>query len=90
MLRGAFPPPAESDKPFVSSRDREAVQAQVQPLPGLTLAALTSSSRPAADPAADDTVLGSVRIAYDGVPNGHLVAVRQRETTASRNARFSA
>ena len=83
VLSGAFPPPAESDKPFVSSRDREAVQAQVQPLPGLTLAALTSSSRSPADPAADDTVLGSLRIAFDGVPNGHLVAVRQRETTAS-------
>ena len=34
----------------LSSRDREAAQAQVQPLPGLTLAALTSSSRPSFDP----------------------------------------
>jgi hypothetical protein len=46
VLRGAAAPRAEADEAFVSLRDREAVQAQVQPLPGLTLAALTSSSRP--------------------------------------------
>jgi hypothetical protein len=84
VVRGA--PEAEANKAFVSSRDREAVQAQVQPLPGLTLAALTSSSRPASDPAADDTTFGLLRIAYDSLPNGHLVAVRQRETTASWEA----
>ena len=86
VLRGAAAPRVEPDKAFVSSRDREAVQAQVQPLPGLTFAALTSSSRPAADPAADDTRQGSLRIAYDGLTTGQLAAVRQRETTASREA----
>jgi hypothetical protein len=86
VLRGVAAPRAEADKAFVTSRDREAVQAQVRPLPGLTLAALTSSSRPAADPDADDTTLGSLRIAYDGLPTGQLAAVRQRETTASREA----
>ena len=86
VLRGAAAPRAETDKALVSSRDREAVQAQVQPLPGLTLAALTSSSRPAADPNADDTLLGSLRIAYDGLATGQLAAVRQRETTASWEA----
>ena len=86
VLRGAAAPRVEPDKAFVSSRDREAVQAQVQPLPGLTFAALTSSSRPAADPGADDTRQGSLRIAYDGLTTGQLAAVRQRETTASREA----
>ena len=89
VLRGAAAPRAEADKAFVSSRDREAVQAQVQPLPGLTLAALTSSSRPSSDPDADDTTLGSLRIAYDGLPTGQVAAVRQRETTASRESEIT-
>jgi len=84
VLHGAAAPRTETDTTFVSSRDREAAQAQVQPLPGLTLVALTSSSRPAAEPGADDTTLGSLRIAYDGLPTGLLASVRQRETTASR------
>jgi hypothetical protein len=86
VLRGGATPRAGADEPFVSPRDREAVQAQVQPLAGLTLAALTSSSRPAADPGADGTTQGSLRIAYDGLPTGQLAAVRQRETTAAREA----
>jgi hypothetical protein len=89
VLRGVAAPP-EAGKPFVSSRDREAAQAQVQPLPGLTLVALTSASRPAADPDADDTILGSLRIAYDGLPTGQVTAVRQRETTASRESEITA
>ena len=89
VLRGAAAPRAGANTAFVSSRDREAAQAQVQPLPGLTFAALTSSSRPAADPDADDTTLGSLRIAYDGLPTGQLAAVRQRETTASREAEIT-
>ena len=86
VLRGGAAPRTETDTAFVSSRDRETAQAQVQPLPGLTLAALTNSSRPAADPDADDTTLGSLRIAYDGLPTGRLAAVQQRETTASRKS----
>jgi hypothetical protein len=86
VLRGAAVPRTEMNTAFVSSRDREAVRAQVQPLPGLTLVALTSSSRPAADPDADDTILGSLRIAYDGLPTGQLATVQQRETTASRES----
>jgi hypothetical protein len=89
VLRGAAAPRTETDTAFVSSRDREAAQAQLQPLPGLTLAALTSSSRPAADPDADDTTLGSLRIAYDGLPTGQVAALRQRETTASRESEIT-
>jgi hypothetical protein len=89
VLHGAAAPRTETDAAFVSSRDREAAQAQVQPLPGLTLVALASSSRPAADPDADDTTLGSLRIAYDGLPTGQLATVRQRETTASRESEIT-
>jgi hypothetical protein len=87
VLRGAAAP--RSDKAFVSARDREAVVAQVQPLPSLTLAALTSLSRPAADPDADGTTMGTLRIGYDGFPTGQLAAFRQRETTASREAEIT-
>jgi hypothetical protein len=86
VVRGAAAPRTETDTAFVASRDREAAQAQVQPLPGLTIAALTSSSRPAAVPDADDTKLGSLTIAFDGLPAGRLAALRQRETTASRES----
>ncbi len=86
VLRGAAAPRTEMATAFVSSRDSEAARAQVQPLPGLTLVALTSSSRPAADPDADDTVLGRLRVAYDGLPAGQLATVLQRETTASRES----
>jgi hypothetical protein len=86
VLRGAAAPRSEMEPAFVSSLDREAAQAQVQLLPGLALAAVTSASRPAADPGADDTKLGSLSIAYDGLPAGRLAALRQRETTASRES----
>ena len=86
VLRGAPAPRDGGNTAFVSSRDREAAQAQVQPLPGLTLAALTSVSRPSSDPVADDTTLGSLRIAYDGLGSGKVAAVQQREATASRES----
>ena len=86
VLRGAAAPGGETEPAFVSSRDREAAQAQLQLLPGLTVAAVTSASRPAADPGADDTKLGSLSIAYDGLPAGRLASLRQRETTASRES----
>jgi len=78
VLRGA------ADTPLAPSRDREAIQVQVQPLSGFTLAALTSLSRPAADPDAPDTTAGTLRVAYNGAPTGQLVAIRQWELTALR------
>ena len=84
VLRGAVAPRTGANTAFVSSRDREAVQAHVQPLPGLALAALTSVSRPSSDPVADDTTHGSLRIAYDGLRSGQVAAVQQREATATR------
>jgi hypothetical protein len=89
VLRGAPASPTDTNRAFASSRDREAAQAQVQPLPALTVAALTSSSRSATDPDAINTTLGSLRIVYDGLPTGQLAALRQRETTASRESEIS-
>jgi hypothetical protein len=89
VLRGAAAPPTGANTAFVSSRDREAAQAHVRPLPGLTVAALTSVSRPSADPVADDTTLGSLRLAYDGLPGGEVAAVQQREATASRQTELT-
>jgi hypothetical protein len=89
VLRGAPASATDTNRAFASSRDREAAQAQVQPLPGLTVAALTSSSRSAADPDAINTTLGSLRIVYDRLPTGQLAALRQRETTASRESEIS-
>jgi hypothetical protein len=88
VQRGAAPR-TDTNTPLVSSRDREAARAQVQPLPALTLAALTSSSRLAAHPDAGDTTLGSLRIAYDGLPTGQLTTVLQRETTATRESEIT-
>jgi hypothetical protein len=86
VLRGAAAPRTAENTALVSSRDREAAQAQVQPLPGLTVAALTSVSRPSSDPAGNDTTLRSLRIAYDGLRSGQVAAVQQREATASRES----
>ena len=84
VLRGSTAPQTTKNTALVASRDREAAQVHVQPLAGLTLTTLTSVSRPSSDPIADDTTQGSLRIAYDGLGSGHVAAVQQRETTASR------
>jgi hypothetical protein len=89
VLRGAAAPRAEANRALVPSRDREAVQAHVQPLAGLTFAALTSLSRSSADPEADGTATGMLRIAYGGLPAGQLAAARQRETTGSRETNMT-
>ena len=84
VLRGASAPQTAAKTALLSSRDRESAQVHVQPLPGVTVATLTSVSRPSSDPVADDTTLDSLRIAYDGIGSGHVAAVQQREATASR------
>jgi hypothetical protein len=84
VFRGAAAPRTGANTAFLSSRDREAAQAQVQPLKGLTVAALTSVSRPSADPVANDTTLGSLRLVYDRFSSGQVAAVQQREATGSR------
>jgi hypothetical protein len=86
VLRGAAAPRTGANTAFVSSRDRQAVQAQVQPLPGLAVAALSSVSRPSSNPVANDTTQGSLRIAYDGLRNGQVAATQQREATATRES----
>jgi len=89
VLRGAAAPRTGTNTAFLTSRDREAAQAQVQPLKGLTVSALTSVSRPSATPFADDTTLGSLRVAYDGFRSGQVAAVQQREATASRETELT-
>jgi hypothetical protein len=86
VLRGAAAPRTAGNTAFVSSADREAAQAQVQPLRGLTLAALTSVWRPTSDPVGHDTTLRSLRISYAGFPSGEVAAVQQREATSSRES----
>ena len=86
VLRGAAAPRTGGNTALVPSRDREAAQAQVRPLPGLTVAALTSVSRPSSDPVGHDTTLGSLRVAYDGLSSGQVAAVQQREATGSRES----
>jgi len=89
VLRGAAAPGPAGNTALVSSQDREAAQALVQPLPGFTLAALTSVSRPSSHPDADDTTVGSLSIAYDRLGSGKVAAIRQREATASRESAIS-
>jgi len=84
VLRGAPAQRTAKNTALVSSQDRESAQLHVQPLPGLTLATLTSVSRPSSAPVADDTTVDSLRITYDGLGGGHVAAVQQREATASR------
>jgi hypothetical protein len=84
VLRGVPAPRTGANTALIASRDREAAQAQVQPLRGFTVAALTSVSRPSSDPRAVDTTLGSLRLACDRLRSGQLAAVLQREETASR------
>ena len=84
VLRGAPAPQTATNTALISSRDRESAQLHVEPLPGLTVATLTSVSRPSSNPVADDTTLESLRIAYDGLASGYVSAIQQREATASR------
>lgn len=86
VLRGVAAPSTGANTAFVASQDREAVQAQVRPLTGLAVSAGTSVSRPSAQPEADDTRHGSLRIAFAGLPSGELAAVQQREATATRES----
>lgn len=84
VVRGAPPPETQTTTTIVRSRDLEVARANVQPLPGLTLSALTSWSRPATVPDAPDTTAGSLGVTYAGLPQGQqLAAVHERLMTAS-------
>lgn len=89
VLRGVTAPQTARTTALITAQDREAAQLQVQPLPGLTVATLTSVSRPSSGPIADDTTLGALRIAYDGLASGQVAAIQQREATASRETDFT-
>ena len=89
VMRGTAAPASGASTALVSSQDREAAQVHVQPLPGFTLTALTSVSRPSSRHEADDTTLGSLSIAYHGLGGGQLAGVRQRVATASQESDIS-
>jgi hypothetical protein len=65
------------------------VQAHVQPLSGLTLTALTSSTRPSSHLDAEEATSGSLGVAYDALRCGRLAAMRQQDATASRHSEIT-
>jgi hypothetical protein len=83
VVRGAAPPETDTATAIVRSRDLEVAKGHVQPLPGLTVSALTSWSRPATDPDSPDTTAGSLGVTYAGLPHGQWAAVHEHQMTAS-------
>ncbi len=83
VVRGAPSTQTDTKTALVRSRDVEAAKAHVQPLPGLTVSALTSWSRPATDPDSPDSTAGSLGVTYEGLPRGQLAAVHEHQMTAS-------
>ena len=80
MVRGApIPTSQNANTAMVGSVDREVVRGQLRSIPGVTVSALASLSRPASDEHAVDTKTGSVGIAYDRLPYGQLAATNQNE-----------
>lgn len=83
VIRGAAAPQTATDTAIVRSRDLEVARGHVRPLPGLTLSALTSWSRPSTGPDMPDTTAGSLGFTYDGIPGGQLTAAQERQMAAS-------
>ncbi len=83
VVRGAASPQTDAKTAIVRSRDVEAAKAHMQPLPGLTVSALTSWSRPATDPDSPDSTAGSLGVTYEGLPRGQLAAVHEHQMTAA-------
>lgn len=83
VVRGVASPQTEANTAIVRSRDLEVARGFVQPLPGLTLSALTSWSRPATDPDSLETAAGSLGVTYQGLPHGQLAAVHERQMTGA-------
>jgi hypothetical protein len=83
VIRGAASPQIDDKTAVVRSRDLEVAKGHVQPLPGLTLSALTSWSRPATDADSPDTTAGSLGVTYQGLPHGQLAATHERLMSAS-------
>jgi hypothetical protein len=84
VVRGAASPQTNDKMALVRSRDLEVARGHVRPLPGLTLSALTSWSRPATGPDSPDTTAGSLGVTYEGLPHGQqLAAAHERQMMAS-------
>jgi len=83
VLRGA-PSRGTTGPAIVGTVDREVARGRVRPLPGLTLSAAASWSRPANSADTPDTKVGSVGVAYEHLPYGNLSATRQTELSSQQ------
>jgi hypothetical protein len=78
LLRGTSPGGA-ADVATVGSLDREIVRGLVRSIPGTTISAQASWSRPASAEGSAESTVGSIGVAYDRLPIGVLTAARQDE-----------
>jgi len=83
VLRGA-PSQGTTGPAIVGTVDREVARGRLQPLPGLTISAGASWSRPAKLADTSDTKVGSVGVAYEHLPYGNIMATRQTELTSQQ------
>jgi hypothetical protein len=83
VLRGA-PSRGTTGPAIVGTVDREVARGRLRPLPGLTISAAASWSRPANTAETSDTKVGSIGVAYEHLPYGNLMATRQTELTSQQ------
>jgi hypothetical protein len=81
LLRGT-PPVSTSTVATVGSLDREVVRGLVRSIPGMTISAQASWSRPASASASSETAVSSIGVAYDRLPVGVLTATRQDQDSS--------
>jgi hypothetical protein len=81
LLRGT-PPVATSTVATVGSLDREIVRGLVRSIPGMTISAQASWSRPSSAATSSETAVSSVGVAYDRLPIGVLTATRQDQDSS--------
>lgn len=86
VVRGT-PPAGTPGEATVGSLDREIVRGDVRSLPGVTVSAQASRSRPARTPASTDTTVGSITVASDRLPAGVLVVSTHDEDTRPNRLR---
>jgi hypothetical protein len=78
LLRGMSPIGAP-EMSSVGSLDRESLRGLVRSIPGTTISAQASWSRPASASTSAESTVGAVAVAYDRLPIGVLTASRQDE-----------
>jgi len=83
VLRGA-PSRGTTGPAIIGTVDREVARGRLRPLPGLTISAAASWSRPANTAETSDMKVGSIGVAYEHLPYGNLMATRQTELTSQQ------